>query len=59
MIGLHYSWYLGMVFSFLPVWKGLLFVVLSQVGTQATDISSMQHADHRRQDCQQRLQHVS
>jgi fatty acid desaturase len=31
MIGLHYGWYLGMVFSFLPIWKGLLFVVLSQV----------------------------
>lgn len=31
MIGLHYAWYLGMVFSFLPIWKGLLFVVLSQV----------------------------
>jgi len=31
MLGLHYAWYLGMVFSFLPFWKGLLFVVLSQV----------------------------
>ena len=31
MLGLHYSWYLGMVFAYLPFWKGLLFVVLSQV----------------------------
>ena len=36
MIGLHYGWYLGMVFSFLPIWKGLLFVVLSQVGSLGT-----------------------
>lgn len=32
LLGLHYCWYLGIVFSFLPIWKGLLFVVLSQVG---------------------------
>lgn len=36
MIGLHYGWYLGMVFSFLPIWKGLLFVVLSQAGSLGT-----------------------
>ncbi len=36
MIGLHYGWYLGMVFSFLPIWKGLLFVVLSQVRSPGT-----------------------
>ena len=30
-LGLHYSWYLGMCFSWLPPAKALLFVVLSQM----------------------------
>lgn len=30
-LGLHYSWYLGMVFSWLPPAKAVLFLVLSQM----------------------------
>lgn len=29
-LGLHYCWYLGTVFAYLPVLKALTFVVLSQ-----------------------------
>jgi len=30
-LGLHYCWYLGTVFAYLPVLRALMFVVLSQV----------------------------
>ena len=30
-LGLHYSWYLGMCFSWLPPAKAMLFVILSQM----------------------------
>ena len=27
----HYAWYLGLVFSYLPIGKGLLFVLMTQM----------------------------
>jgi hypothetical protein len=58
MIGLHYSWYLGMVFSFLPIWKGLLFVVLSQVGSLIQNVSSL--SNQKAESCStQTLPHLT
>lgn len=42
-LGLHYCWYLGTVFAYLPVLKALTFVVLSQARTLPTPAAPPSH----------------
>ncbi len=33
LLGIHYAWYLGITFTVLPIWQGLIFIAIHQAAT--------------------------